>query len=74
MNVTKKRVVILTEFIYDHADSVIVRGQVTPNPFDTEWLLSQVKYTLECQDYGILCKDAMLNISVVTVEDVVDTD
>lgn len=63
---------IVAEFIYDHPESVIVYGKPTPNPFDTQWLISQVKHTLECQDYGILAQDAVLNISAVSVEDVVD--
>ena len=48
-----KRIVVTLELTYNHAEKVFQHGQLIPNTFDVGHVLSEIKGTLECSDYGV---------------------
>lgn len=49
-----KRVVVTLELVYNHSETVTQYGKQIPNLFDVGHVLSEIKGTLECSDYGVL--------------------
>ncbi len=73
----KKRVVVTLELIYDHPETVTVRGKQVAYPFDVGYVLSEIKGTLECSDYGVwglqkVNGGCVSHLQLVLADDIVD--
>ncbi len=75
----KKRIVVTLDLVYEHTETLTVRGKQFADPFDVARVLGDVKGTLECRDYGVWGLrtengGCVSHLQLVLVEDVVDSD